>query len=120
MLVLRTKSVWLPRIMAAMLLVFTIDVAVAASCCPLNAGIETDSAAVNSTMPDGAAACPQSDDSSGQMGHDTCCLACVVMLPVWEIPVIDTVAQSFSSPFTYVDPSAGLEPPYRPPIKHLR
>ncbi len=118
MAALRAKSVWLPRIMAAMLLVFTIDVAVAASCCPLNTGMDADSAAVNSTMPDGAV-CPQSENSSGQMGHDTCCLACVVMLPVWQLPVIDTVAQSFNSPLTYINPSAGLEPPYRPPIKHL-
>ncbi len=119
MAVFRAKSVWLPRIMAAVLLVFTIDVAVAASCCPLNTGIETDSAAVSSTMPDGAA-CPQSDDASGQMGHNTCCLACVVMLPVWQLPVIDAVAQSFSASLTYINPSSGLEPPYRPPIKHLR
>lgn len=118
MAVFREKSVWLPRIMAAMLLVFTIDVAVAATCCPLDAGMEANSALVNPTMPDGTE-CPQNDDFSGQMGHDTCCLACVVMLPVWNIPVIDSVAQSFSSPLTYINPSAGLEPPYRPPIKHL-
>ena len=118
MAVFRAKSVWLPRIMAVMLLVFTIDVAVAATCCPLDTGMEADSAAVNSTMPDGTE-CAQNDDSSGQMGHDTCCLACVVMLPVWNIPVIDTVAQSFNASLTYINPSAGLEPPYRPPIKHL-
>jgi hypothetical protein len=108
--------------MAVMLLVFTVDVAVAGTCCPLDmdmgTSLGTDAAPVNSTMPAGEN-CPQSDDASGDMGHDACCLACVVMLPAWQFPEIDSAAQSFSSPLTYINPSSGFEPPYRPPITHL-
>jgi hypothetical protein len=110
--------------MAAMLLVFTLDVAVAATCCPLdmnmNMGTDMnmDAGDSESTMSDGEG-CPQSDNDSGQMEHATCCLSCVVMLPAWQFPELDIVAQSFSSPLIYVNPSSGFEPPYRPPITHL-
>ena len=88
-----------------------VDVAVAASCCPLG----LDSVSTDSIMPDGTD-CPQSEDSAGQMQHDTCCLACVVMLAAFQFPVMDAVAQSFSSPLSYINPLNSVSPPYRPPI----
>ncbi len=110
----RPTAIRLPRIVGILLIVFTFDVALASTCCVTAMDCEP----VESKMPNGAD-CPQDNDSSEYPSHNTCCLSCVVTIPVSQFPELNTVVHFFHSPLVYLNPSTGLEPPYRPPIQRL-
>jgi hypothetical protein len=127
MAIFRANAIWLPRIVAALLLVFTIDVALAATCCSLpmdseaNAGetmAATESGSDDTLMPKGSE-CPLEEDSGDHPDHNACCLACVALVPASELPELDIIAHSFNSLPPHKNSPMRIEQLFRPPINRL-
>jgi len=123
MAIFRSNAIWLPRIVAVLLLVFTIDVALAATCCPLPIGATGMTGVAESgpsdMMGQQGSDCPQGQDSSEHPEHNAYCLACIALVPNAQIPDLDFHSHSFVLLFVLNNAPPRIEHPFRPPINHL-
>jgi hypothetical protein len=124
MAIFRSNAIWLPRIVAVLLLVFTIDAALAGSCCPLTmdtvnsphgtTGL-TEHGPADMTVA-GDSGCPLEAATAEHPDHSACCLACVALVPTAEFPELEAASPSFDVSLVRTHLATRPDHLYRPPI----